>query len=162
MGVCINTNQIVVFIVVILSIFTIEDVMQFKQDVDATVKYLSRMRGKKSDSLVLAAHFEKLLQEFFPDVFHTAAAEPEKKSHSSSASKEKPPAPVEESTSSSSTRKRSRSAIESEVAAVAATPVEEPPVVSDRRRGSSGRAEPPPVQSSSAGSKITAAQKVKH
>eukprot|EP01035_Chromulina_nebulosa_P023292 gene23292-30187_t len=132
-----------------------EDVMQFKQDIDATVKYLSRIRGKKNDSIVLAAHFETLLQEFFPDVFHnSAAAEPEKKPHSknSNASKEKP---IEESTSSS-TRKRPRSDIEpAEVPAH----VEEPPVVSDRRRGSSGKAESLPVQSSSAGSKLTAVQK---
>lgn len=128
--------------------------MQFKQDIDATVKYLSRIRGKKNDSIVLAAHFETLLQEFFPDVFHnSAAAEPEKKPHSknSNASKEKP---IEESTS---TRKRPRSDIEpAEVPAH----VEEPPVVSDRRRGSSGKAESLPVQSSSAGSKLTAVQKV--
>lgn len=155
--VCINNYVPFCFhLLVILSTYITEDVLQFKQDIDAIVKYLSRIRGKKNDSIVLAAHFETLLQEFFPDVFHnSAAAEPEKKPHikNSSASKEKP---VEESTSSS-TRKRPRSDIEpAEVPAH----VEEPPVVSDRRRGSSGKADSLPVQSSSAGSKLTAAQKV--
>lgn len=145
---------VIVNIISVIIFFVIEDVMQFKQDIDACIKYLSRMRGKKSDSIVLATHFDKILQEFFPDVFLNATTEPERKSYGkdTSANKEKP---VEDSTSSS-TRKRPRGAIEPDEA----VHVNEPPVVSDRRRSSSGKAEALPPQSSSTGSTLTAIQKV--
>ena len=152
-GGSLNLFALITFMLIILVVVDIEDVMQFKQDIDACIKYLSRMRGKKSDSIVLATHFDNLLQEFFPDVFLNASAEPERKSYGKdkTASKEKP---VEESISSS-TRKRPRGAIE-----VDEVQVNEAPVVSDRRRSSNGKAESHPPQTSSTGSTMTAIQKV--
>jgi hypothetical protein len=46
-----------------------DDVLAFKEDVDATCKYISKMRGKKPAAAVILATFTALLEEEFPDVF---------------------------------------------------------------------------------------------
>jgi hypothetical protein len=54
--------------------FGAEDVFLFKQDIESCIKYLSRMRGKRNDSLSLAAYFEQLLADQFPEFSHNLAA----------------------------------------------------------------------------------------
>jgi hypothetical protein len=44
-------------------------VLAFKADVDATCKFISKMRGKKPAAAVILSTFTALLEQEFPDVF---------------------------------------------------------------------------------------------
>lgn len=99
------------------------------------------MRGKKGESVVIATYFDQLLAEYFPDVFQASAVTAKKDPRE----KEKT---IEET--SNSTRKRPRNAIEAEETEIV-------PSASDRRRS---RSEAPSSSAQSAGTKLTASQKV--
>lgn len=47
----------------------VEDVLTFKRDVDASITYLSKIRGKKRDASILAEYFHSQVNECFPGVF---------------------------------------------------------------------------------------------
>lgn len=55
----------------------LDDLLSFKQDVDACCKYFAKMRGKKADSVYLAELFTSMLQQEFPEVFGSAEEEME-------------------------------------------------------------------------------------
>ena len=51
--------------------YNIEDVLLFKQDVDASFKCFSKMRGKKAEAAAMSALFTTLLEQEFPEIFQT-------------------------------------------------------------------------------------------
>ena len=55
--------------VILLQLFTAEDVLSFKSDIEAALKHMLKVRSRNKDVALIKQHFTLLLEENFDDIF---------------------------------------------------------------------------------------------